>query len=135
MISESVYGYCNTSGPSTSNFSIDEMLAVVRQATSMMDDYRRNRDLDFAKLREQGIGVWVWDRGCGEEWVVADEAYDRLLAVVEQKVDGPISPFGITGVRLWKLVDALAAGFTPHGTTVRDLFSMAIKDALVVIRA
>lgn len=112
----------------TSDYSLHRMREVMRKAKADRDAYEKQRDKNFKNTRDDGNGVWAWNRGHGEEWVIADDCYEQVKAGMPKAdpVMGNTTSFGV-GVRLWKLSDALAAGFWPKQSEYGDAMQSTTK--------
>lgn len=111
-------GTCSNQVAMTPETTMEGLLKVMRQGEEIMASYRRSRDLSFAIMRAEGYGIWSWDRGHGEEWVVDDHIFEvvkRHLAVEDDPVMKQPSLFNlpntIGGVTLWTTSTAKSMGF------------------------
>jgi len=88
--------------------TMPELLEIVERGQAMMDDYRRDRDESFAKIRcgKCGRGVKAIDRGMGEEWAVCSHILKALKQQYPLPVGEPRSAIStLSAVRIvpWEL--------------------------------
>lgn len=92
--------------------TIEEILSVMQACQRRVDEYRRERDAALMKFRcpECGHGIYVLDRGRGEEWAMCEHARDQLRKQFPEVPEGvPNWTSGINGVTILPLAEYAAS--------------------------